>query len=197
LEEKTAKFGRHCCTFKGATEPEDKLMARGRQKTNKTGRNERYEHFTMLTRDLMETPAWRALSPNAQALYPWLRLEWKGPKANNNGQIILSVRQAAKALGVARNTAARAFHHLQAKGFIAMTEMPALGVFGEAKAPKYELTELGMPFGQSNQGRRLYKRWRKGADFPVITVKTNNPNGTNGKSRHHYEDDSVIKFVTF
>jgi len=145
----------------------------------------------------MQTQAWRALSPNAQALYPWLRLEWKGDKANNNGQIVLSVRQAAKALGVARNTAARAFHDLQAKGFIVMTEMPALGVSGEAKAPKYELTELGTPFAQSNQGRRLYSRWRKGEDFPIITIKTNNPNGTNGKSRHHFGDDSVIKIGTF
>ena len=56
------------------------------------------EHFARLTRRMMETPAWKALSPTAQALYPWLKFEFKGPKFNNNGKINLSVRQAAERL---------------------------------------------------------------------------------------------------
>ena len=54
----------------------------GRDKRNE----QRTEHFTKLVRNMMETPAWRALSPMAQALYPWLRLEWRGVNFNNNGQ---------------------------------------------------------------------------------------------------------------
>lgn len=145
----------------------------------------------------METDAWRALSSTAQALYPWLRLEWKGPKANNNGKIVLSVRQAAKALGVSRNTAARAFHDLQAKGFIVMTSMPMLGVNGEAKAPSYELTELAMPFGGNNAGSRRYKKWRPGTDWPFAVIRTNNPTGRNRKPRHQFRDDAVIEIATF
>ncbi len=63
-------------------------------------RNEqRTEHFTKMIRTTMETPAWRALSPTAQALYPWLKFEWRGPQANNNGKLSLPVREAAKRLG--------------------------------------------------------------------------------------------------
>ncbi|MDH3264028.1 MAG: hypothetical protein OEM24_08525 [Paracoccaceae bacterium] len=39
------------------------------RKTNKTGRSPQNDHFTTLVRKMMETPAWRALSPKAQALY--------------------------------------------------------------------------------------------------------------------------------
>ena len=64
-------------------------------------RNEkRAEHFAQMIRTTMEAPAWRALSTTAQALYPWIKLEWRGPKANNNGKIRLSVRDAARRLGV-------------------------------------------------------------------------------------------------
>ena len=71
--------------------------------------------FTKLILVYMQYPAWCALSPNAQALYQWLKMECKGPKANNNGKISLSVRQAAKCVGVSNDTAAKAFHELQAK----------------------------------------------------------------------------------
>jgi len=43
------------------------------------------EHWTKLIRTTMEEPAYSALSTAAQALYPWLKLEWHGPDANNNG----------------------------------------------------------------------------------------------------------------
>ena len=69
-------------------------------------RNEaRVEHFAQMIRNTMSTEAWRALSPCAQALYPWLKLEWHGPRSNNNGRISLSVRQAAERMGVSINTA--------------------------------------------------------------------------------------------
>ncbi|RMD92994.1 MAG: helix-turn-helix domain-containing protein, partial [Alphaproteobacteria bacterium] len=109
-------------------------------------KNERRgDHYAAMHRSMMDTPAWRALSPVAQALYPWLRLEWHGPKANNNGRIRLSVRQAAEKMGVSINTAARAFHELQAKGFIVVTEPACLGVEGQGTSPAFELTEIQLP----------------------------------------------------
>ena len=93
----------------------------------------------------MEEPAWRALSPTAQAIYPWLKFEWKGAEANNNGKIRLSARQAAKCVGgISPATAARALQELQAKGFIVVTEPARLGIEGAACSPAYELTELKM-----------------------------------------------------
>ncbi len=124
-----------------------------------------YNHFTNLQRLLLETEAWRALSPKAQMLYIWLRFEWKGPKFNNNGHIKLSCRQAAKRIGIGINAAMRAFHELQAKGFVVITRLGALGVEGEARGPCYKLTELGLP---NEMPKKLYLKWKPGHDFEVI-----------------------------
>ena len=135
----------------------------GRDKKNEA----RGEHFTKMIRATMETEAWRSLSTTAQALYPWLKLEWKGANYNNHGRICLSVRQAADRLGVSINTAARAFHDLQAKGFLVVTKPAYLGLSGRANSPTFELTELPLPHAIQRDGRKLYKQWKRGDDFPV------------------------------
>ena len=139
------------------------------------------EHYAALIRTTMEEPAWRALSIAAQSLYPWIKLEWHGPRYNKNGELRLSTRQAAERMGVCLNTAARAFHDLQAKGFLVVTREARLGLGGEAKSPTYELTELVLPNSDKIDGRKLYKKWKKGQDFPVKKAMANNPNGRNGK----------------
>lgn len=156
------------------------------------------EHWTKLIRHTMEEPAWRALSSTAQALYPWLKLEWHGLEYNNNGKLRLSVRQAAVRMGVRPDTAAEAFRDLQRKGFIVQTEHAFLGVEGAAKAPAYEITELKMP-GAERDGRKLYRDWQPGKDFPVHMAAPNNPRGTNGqktKPCHAFRDGPVMKTVT-
>jgi len=157
----------------------------GRDKRNEA----RVEHFAPMIRNTMSTPAWRALSPCAQALYPWLKLEWRGPKANNNGRIALSVRQASELMGVGVNTAARAFHDLQAKGFLVVKRSAQLGVKGQATSPEFELTEIALP-GEGNRARRLYADWKLGGDFPVQKAAIHNPRGTSKTQ------NPVIKLVT-
>ncbi len=153
------------------------------RKVNKTGRNSD-EHYTVMVRNMMMCPAWQALTTTAQSLYVWLRLEWKGARYNNNGKIRLSVRQAAQRLGIGINAAARGFQDLQAKGFIAVTERACLGISGMARAPAYELTELAMPASGQPEGRKLYRDWRQGHDFPVEKHSANNPEGRNGKNKN-------------
>lgn len=143
------------------------------------GRKPAAEHWTQALRSTMETPAWRAMSLAAQMLHLWLKLEWHGPKANNNGKIRLSVRDAAARLGVGKDKAARAFQELQAKGFLVITEPACLGFSGSAKGPSFEVTEIAMP-GRT-EGRKLFRDWRSGADFPVVVASPNNPSGANGK----------------
>jgi hypothetical protein len=145
----------------------------GRDKRNEY----KAEHYTKMIRSHMETPAWRALSPTAQALYPWVKFEWKGPKNNNNGKIGLSVRQAADRLGVNIKTAARAFHDLQAKGFLVVTRPASLGLHGEAKSPCFEITEIPLPHSDHNEGRKLFRQWKDGQDFPVQKAAIHNPRG--------------------
>lgn len=156
------------------------------------------EHFAKLPRRIMETPAWRALSPNAQALYPWFLLEWKGLDFNNNGKIRMSVRQAARALGVTPDTAARAIRDLQAKGFILMKELPCLGIEGAGKSPAFELTDVPLPSSGTYEGKRTYREWRLGHDIPVPKIATNNPEGRNGnaKPRPEKPDATVTKIRT-
>ncbi|RUU93329.1 hypothetical protein EOB59_03225 [Mesorhizobium sp. M7A.F.Ca.MR.176.00.0.0] len=165
-------------------------------------RNPPGEHFTKIIRHTMEEPAWRALSSTAQALYSWVKLEWRGPDANNNGKIRLSVRQAAACMGCAPDTAAEGFRDLQRKGFLFQTEAACLGVEGAAKCPSYEITEIKMPGTDKQQdGRKLYRDWRQDQEFPVKGPSANNPTGANGqrrktKSRHENNDDPVLTSMT-
>lgn len=137
--------------------------------TQKKGGRDNADHGTFVRRCTMETDAWRALSPKAQILYIWLRLEWKGSRFNNNGRIQFSCRQAARKIGIGINTAMRAFHELQAKGFVLVTELGCLGVEGEARGPKYELTEIGLP---NRPPKALFLKWKEGHDFEVVRHKT-------------------------
>jgi hypothetical protein len=165
----------------------------GREKRNEGAT----DHYTKLVRNTMQTDAWRALSASAQALYPWVKLEWRGPQANNNGKIRLSVRQASKCMGCNPDTAARAFRDLQEKGFLHVTEAARLGLTGDAKGSTYELTELPLPNSDNHSGRRLYLKWVKGSDFPVAYVAMSsggNPKKT--KPRPENRDSNVLKITT-
>ncbi|WP_295070595.1 hypothetical protein [Tabrizicola sp.] len=157
----------------------------------------RTDHYTMMVRNLMQTEAWRALGSIAQTLYPWIRLEWRGKNANNNGKLRLSVRQAAALMGCGKNASAQAFIDLQKKGFLVVTEAATLGISGEAKSSAYELTEISLPNNLS--GRKLYHSWREGGDFPVIKTLTNNPTGRNGKIKPcpRNQDSPVIEIGMF
>ena len=87
-----------------------------KRKTLANGRSaEAPEHWTKLLRSTGETLAWRALPLAAQAAYPWVKFEWKGPKANNNGKIRLSVRQLADRMGCSINTAAKALQEAKSQ----------------------------------------------------------------------------------
>lgn len=152
-------------------------MGNRRNHPNNTG------HFTKLIRSTMDEPAWKALKPSAQALYPWLKLEWRGLKYNNNGKIRLSLKQAAERMGVVVDTAASAFHDLQRMGFIVVTQPAQLGMGGHARPTAYELTELELPNSDAISGRKLYRDWRKGQNFPVHKPSSNNPSGRNGKTK--------------
>lgn len=87
---------------------------------------------------LAKMPAYRLLSSNARSLLLELKLLYNG---SNNGDIFVSWRDAAKAIGVASpKTAAKALHELIDKGFIKTRK---LGSFGNkvGMASCYILTE--------------------------------------------------------
>lgn len=164
---------------------------------NERKKGDRQNKVTTSRLDVMDTPAWRALPTSSQALYVWIKHEWRGKKFNNNGKLRLSVRQASEAMGCAPDTAAKAFHHLQAKGFIIQTQGACLGTAGMGKAPAYELTEEP-PAGETGPGKQWFLSWQKGADFPVRkgTSKAQKHAPEKTKACPNNKDATVLEFRT-
>lgn len=83
--------------------------------TDATGRSIGSTRFLMLEHWVLKSTAWRSLPPASRALYVELAQRFNG---SNNGEISLSVREAARLLHIAKDTASSCFHELEAKGFI-------------------------------------------------------------------------------
>jgi hypothetical protein len=95
------------------------------------------ERYVRLTHRMMQTQAWRSLDCVARAIYLEIAAFYNG---TNNGSIGLSARQAAEAVRVSKDTAARAMVVLQDRGFIVAT---AKGRFDHLRrATRWRLTEF-------------------------------------------------------
>ncbi len=87
---------------------------RGRRHDNK-GRSLGVARFVKLEHWMLKTAAWQSLPSAPRALYLELAQRYNG---YNNGEISMSVREAARLLHIANDTATKAFRELEAKGFI-------------------------------------------------------------------------------
>jgi hypothetical protein len=131
--------------------------------------------FVPLLKDTIASPAWRAMSPSARCVYIALKLRYSS-NFKNNGRLYLSVRQAAKEVGVNKDTATRCFREIQHYGFGAITSGACLGVDGRGKAPHWRLTEVGY---MAEPPTRDFLRW-DGTPFP--TSKNKSPSEKFGHS---------------
>jgi hypothetical protein len=98
-----------------------------------------YGQFVPIHYAMLDSEAWRALSPGARALY--IALRRRVPRGRN--EVYLSQRQAEKEVGSSRRLIARWFRELEHFGFIVMSSPGCLGVEGKGKAPHWRLTECG------------------------------------------------------
>jgi DNA-binding GntR family transcriptional regulator len=89
---------------------------------------------------MLASVAWQSLDPVARALYIEISRRYRGLNSNN-GKIPYSVREAAAALNVGRNTANRAFHHLEERGFIVAKKRSGFNVKGRTST-EWLLTEF-------------------------------------------------------
>lgn len=105
---------------------------------------------------LQASLAWSSLKPGPRALYIELKRRYNG---NNNGAIILSHRDAAKALNVHRNTVGDYFKELEERGLIHATRGSCLGPAGIGEAAHWALDELPTQDGKS--ARKAFMRWQK------------------------------------
>jgi DNA-binding Lrp family transcriptional regulator len=90
------------------------MKRRGRP-VNATGRNVGDGHHARFYRWMQRTPAWQHLSIGARALYIELKMLYTG---QNNGELFMSVREAAHRLNIGKTHAAKCFRELEAHGFI-------------------------------------------------------------------------------
>ena len=94
------------------------------------------------------------MPPGPRALYVELKRQYN---THNNGAIFLSHRDAAKALGVHRNTIGTWFRVLEERGFIFETCGSYLGPSGVGKAATYALTEVSTMDGK--RARMTFKKF--------------------------------------
>jgi hypothetical protein len=107
--------------------------------------------FVMITNQVLDSPAWRAMSHGARSLYLALRRRYS-QNFKNNGRIFLSTRKAQKELGSGLSEIGRWYQELQYYGFIVMLKPGYLGVDGKVKAPQWRLTEVAYMRGTSSKG---------------------------------------------
>jgi hypothetical protein len=134
------------------SKPELKRRTRGRGH-NAKGRTKKGNRFVKIDHWVMATVAWLLLSIAARALYVELLRRYNG---HNNGEISLSVREAARLLHIAKDTASKAFKELEAKGFV---KRHVCGSFNWKRkhATTWILTEYDF---QEEPATKEFARWR-------------------------------------
>lgn len=110
------------------------------------------EYFVRLFHGFLDEPAWLGLPCTARMLYITIKRHFNG---SNNGNILLSYRQAARETGMSRSTVERNLRLLIEKGFLKEGRKGFLGSDGMGQASTWTLTELGL------YGERPTKDYRR------------------------------------
>ncbi|GAA4718539.1 hypothetical protein H9L13_07770 [Sphingomonas lutea] len=130
-------------------------MGRKRRKNHvdATGRSTRPDRFVKLDFNLLETPAYRSLSPGARAMLVEFNRLYNGA---NNGKLFLSQRDAADRVGVTSHTTAAGYiEELADRGFL---RIKAKGSFSvkTRRATTYVLTQHSH---NDEPASRDFKHW--------------------------------------
>jgi hypothetical protein len=133
--------------------PRDRLC-KGNAEGIQMKKTTRLPPFVPLLREMLASPAWRAMSPYARCLY--MALKAQHTAKNNNGHIFLGQRGASEETGISRPKIAQCFRELMHYGFIVMTTPGCLGSDGNGKAPHWRLTELETSQGPATSD---FKHW--------------------------------------
>lgn len=141
------------------------------KKHDKTGRSLYPEgQFVLLPYRLLKSDAWRSLSGGSIKVYLELHTRFNG---KNNGQLFVSLDNAAKALGLSKSTVQRAFQELEEHGFIVKT---TAGSWYKGKATEWRLTT------------QTYKNQSKTDDWKNFTAKEKiNPRKPYGRTKRNHD----------
>ncbi|GEM_PF-5735666 len=122
---------------------------------NKTGRGKNAPRHVRIYRSMMRTEAWQALSAVEKAVLIELYALYNG---ENNGELFLSCREAARRCHINKDTASRAFSALEEKGFIRRRSKASID-WKLNLARCWILTEH--PFPEGTAPTRDYQYWRR------------------------------------
>lgn len=124
-------------------------------RVNATGRRKSGPPFLQLYRYLLESAAWRSLSPQARCVYIEVAALYNGA---NNGFIGLGVRAASERANVNKDTAAKCFAILIERGFIEPTQ---LGAFNQNArlATEWRLTSAKCD-RTGAQASKAFMKWK-------------------------------------
>src|SRR6476659_5800388 len=85
--------------------PPDRLRHEGRMSRN--GKKKVFDgQFVGITAVVLDSPAWKAMSPHARLVYIAIKRNWDHQN-NNNGHLYLAVRKGAEKTGFSKNTVAK------------------------------------------------------------------------------------------
>jgi hypothetical protein len=147
---------------------------------NRTGRSNREAQHVRLYKWMQDSPAWLSLTPVARSIWFELARLYNG---SNNGRLALSVRMAAQRCRAAKDTAARAFSHLQERGFI---ECVTPGGFNLKKrhATEWRLTHVSCNVtGELPSKRFMHWHQEKQNTVPIQTATVPNQGHPNHLKR--------------
>jgi hypothetical protein len=120
---------------------------------NQKGRSKSKGQFIPIPYPMARSDAWRTLSGAAVKVWVELRVRYHG---GNNGDLSLSLDEAARLLHIGKNTAQRAFRELEQKGFLKLVER---GQWYGRKATRWSVTDRGV---NGNPPTNEWKGWRNG-----------------------------------
>lgn len=130
------------------------------RKHNATGRSRRQlSSFVALERYILNSPAWKSLSPPARCAYIEICNLYNG---SNNGRIGLSARTLSELLPLSRATAGRAFRELENRGFIEAVRQGGFNVkTGTRRSTEWRLTTQHCDV-TGERPTKTFMRWQGG-----------------------------------
>lgn len=122
--------------------------------------------FVQIYRWVMNSEAWKDLSPQSRSMYLELKLLYNG---TNNGRIGFGAREAATCIGMSTSSANRFLNELESHGFIARETASS---FGQKRLTiEWRLTESRNDV-TGDLATKDFMRWSNAEKTPVSNVKT-------------------------
>jgi hypothetical protein len=119
-------------------------------------RGEKGQTFVMLRHDILDSLAWKSLTPNARAAWVAISRRHNG---FNNGCIPMSVREVGADLGISKSSAHRAVCQLIDRKLIEVMQNSGFNVKSGRRSRRFALTHI--PLGEKmGAGSDAWKHWR-------------------------------------